>query len=248
MGVFANRLAKRVTLTAAEVELLNRFERKPVRYPRHHRLVASGDKAERAFVLCSGWAMSYTLYEDGSQHVRRLHFAGDLLAMPSVPMRHHGEEVETLSEAVVCAFDIALLGQLFKYPRLAGLMYMFAQAERLTAGDRLSCLGSRSALGRMAFLLLDILNRIRAAEDPVANSFEMHLTREQMSHVAGITPEHASRMWCDLRAAGLIRCEGPRITILDEPGLVRLSGYVNRDEDFDLDWLKSIEIIAAVAH
>ncbi len=241
MGIFADRLAIRVDLTAAEKELLHEFERFPVRYPAHQRVVRAGDRAECAFVVCSGWAMSYSLFEDGSQHVRRLHFPGDLLGMPSIPMRHYAEDIETLSDAVICAFDKSLLGRVFKYPRLAGLMYMFAQAERITAGDRLACLGSRPAIGRMAFLLLDILNRIRAAEDPEANSFEMHLTREQMSHVAGITPEHASRMWSDLRRAGLIRCEGPRICIVDEPGLVRLSGYVDRDADFDLAWLKNID-------
>lgn len=241
MGAFADRVAKRFILSRIEVEFLERLEAQPVALPRGHVLVQSGDAARQAFVLMTGWAMSYTRFPDGSQQVRRLHFPGDLLAMPSVAMRHHAEDLEALSDCVVAPFPKRLLTDLFKLPRLAAAMYMLAQAERITAGDRLASLGRTSAKGRIAFLLLDIVHRLRSTDGSVTSSFRLHLTREQMAQVTGMTAVHASRMWSELVVEGFIAAEGGFVTLIDEPGLHRLAGYTERESDFDHAWINAVD-------
>src|SRR5215213_6777904 len=183
MGAFAERVTRRFQVNPSELEYLERLEARPVPVKRGKIIVQDGDAAEHAFVLLSGWAMSCTRFPDGSHQVRRLHFSGDLLAMPSVPMRHHAEDLEAVSDALVAPFPKAMLAELFNMPRLAAIMYMFAQAERITAGDRLACVGHNSAKACLAFLIVDILHRLRSADETVADSFTMHLTREQIAHV-----------------------------------------------------------------
>lgn len=240
MGLFATRVARRVPLSPAEFAFLDALEAKPARYPPRHVLARAGEPAREAFVLISGWAMSYSQFDDGTLQIRRLHFPGDLLAMPSVPMQHHTEDIETLSEALIATFPKRMLADLFELPRLAAVMYMLAQAERVSAGDRLACLGRTSAKGRIAFLLVDILHRLRAAGEAPAARFRMYLTREQMAHVTGMTSVHASRMWSALVAEGMIACDGVYVTILDEERLLSLSGYRAHERDFDFEWLRNV--------
>jgi CRP-like cAMP-binding protein len=241
MGAFAERVTRRFKLDRAEIAFLERLEARPVPVKRGQTIVEEGDPAEHAFVLMTGWALSCTRFPDGSNQIRRLHFPGDLLAMPSVPMRHHAEDLEAISDALIAPFPRATLAELFDMPRLAAIMYMFAQAERITAGDRLANVGHNSAKARMAFLLLDILHRLRSADRGVTNSFFMHLTREQIAHVIGMTPVHASRTWSALLADELIRCDGRTVTIDDERQLANLGHYSDRDGDFDFDWLSLVE-------
>ena len=241
MGVFSERVTRRFRLDAAELAFLEQLEARPLAVPRGHMLVRTGDPAEYAVVLTAGWAMSYTSMPDGSSQVRRLHFPGDLVAMPSVPMHHHAEDIEMVSEAEIAPFPKRLLAGLFGLPRLAAIMYMLAQAERITAGDRLASLQGSPAKARIAFLLVDILHRLRSADRSVASTFEMHLTREQAAHVTGMTPVHASRMWSALIAEGLIACEGHIVTVLDEPRLARLSQYRGLEDDFDHGWLAHVQ-------
>jgi CRP/FNR family transcriptional regulator, anaerobic regulatory protein len=240
MGAFAERVTRRFRLDAAELDFLEELEARPVAVPRGHMVARAGDPAEHAFVLMTGWAMSYTGFPDGSNQVRRLHFPGDLIAMPSVPMHHHGEDTETLSDAVIAPFSKRILAGVFALPRLAAIMYMFAQAERITAGDRLASLGGSPARERIAFLLVDILHRLRSADRSIASTFDMHLTREQIAHVTGMTPVHASRMWSALIADGLIASEGHKVTVRDERRLAELSQYRDRDNDFDHAWLAQV--------
>jgi len=237
VSVFAERVTRRVPLSPDEVAFLEALEASPRRYERHQHVTRAGDDATEAFVVVSGWAMSYSQFGDGTCQVRRLHFPGDLLAMPSVPMRHYAEDIQTLSAAVIAPFPKRLLARLFDFPRLAAVMYMFAQAERITSGDRLASVGRSSAKARVAFLLLDILHRLRATGEAVGASFHMHLTREQIGQVTGMTGVHASRTWTELVAEGLVSNEGPIVTVRDAAALRALSGYHDRDGDFDLQWL-----------
>ena len=240
MAAFVDRVQSRFRLDAAELSFLERLNARPVRLARGHVIVRAGDQADYAYVLMTGWVMSYTRFAHGSDQVRRLHFPGDLLAMPSVPMRRHAEDLEALSNVVVSPFPKGLLAELFANPRLAAIMYMFAQAERITAGDRLVSLGTNPAKARVAFLLMDILHRLRSADRRVQHTFYMHLTREQVAHFSGMTPVHASRMWSALIADGLIACEGRIVTILEEEALAELSHY--RDHgDIDHHWLRMVE-------
>lgn len=241
MGVFAERVTRRFRIDRPEIAFLERLEENPRPVKRGHIIAREGDRAQHAFVLMTGWVMSRSRYPDGSDQVRRLHFPGDLLAMPSVAMRHHAEDLEALSDALIAPFNKCMLAELFNMPRLAGIMYMFAQAERITAGDRLASLGRGSSKARIAFLLIDILHRLRSADYTVTNSFFLHLTREQIAHVTGISPVHASRMWSALIADGLIRCEGRTVSIVDEERLAYLGHYSNRDGDFDYRWLRAVE-------
>jgi CRP/FNR family transcriptional regulator, anaerobic regulatory protein len=241
MGPFAERVTRRFRLGRPEVEFLEQLEANPRPVKRGQIIVEEGDNADHAFVLMTGWVMSCTRFPDGSHQVRRLHFPGDLLAMPSIPMRHHAEDLEAISDALIAPFPRAKLAELFSMPRLAAIMYMFAQSERITAGDRLASVGHSNAKARIAFLLVDILHRLRSADGSVTNAFFMHLTREAIAHVTGITPVHASRMWSALVADGLITCANRVVTILDEPRLIALSQYRERDDDFDFDWLLGVE-------
>ncbi|HXH52765.1 MAG TPA: Crp/Fnr family transcriptional regulator [Sphingomicrobium sp.] len=240
MGAFAERVTRRFRISPAELAFLDRLESRAIPVARGQLIARAGEPADSAFVLMTGWVMSYTQLADGSHQVRRLHFPGDLLAMPSIPMRHHAEDIEAISDAVVAPFPKILLTRLFRLPRLAAIMYMFAQAERITAGDRLASLGLNSAKGRVAFLLMDILHRLRSTDCSVTNSFTMHLSREQVAHVTGMTPVHASRMWSALLADRLISCAGRTVTIEDEDRLAQLGHYRDRGGDFDYEWLLAV--------
>jgi CRP/FNR family transcriptional regulator, anaerobic regulatory protein len=203
-----------------------------------HVICRAGDRVNEAFVLKSGWAISYSQFPDGSRQIRRLHLPGDLLAMPALALRHHAENIEALTPAIVSPFGRNAFARLFvEHPRLTAIMFIFAQEERTTSGDRMGCIGRLECKPRLAFLLLDIFNRLRAIGAADGATFDIHLTREQMAEMTGMTPIHASRMWSELIAEGAIAADGHRVTILDEARLQSLSGYVNRAIDLDFSWI-----------
>lgn len=248
MGPISNissRLSKRIELTDDEVRFLNSLTLHPAKMERGRLIQGAGEPVTHAFVLLSGWAMTFSDFSDGSRQIRRLHFPGDLLAMPSMAMRHHAENIEALTDVVFACFERRKLAELFAaYPRIAIIMFIFAQEERITYGDRLCSIVRSPCKARIAFLILDILARLRAVDPSVTRSFEMHLTRAQMAEVTGMTPVHASRMWSELVGEGLISIDNGCVTVEDEAGLVALSGFSSRNSALDFSWVPEPDGIA----
>jgi CRP/FNR family transcriptional regulator, anaerobic regulatory protein len=232
------RLSNRITLTPYDLEFFEKATDRAIKVRRGELIQIAGETAGRAFFLESGWAMTFSDFPDGSRQSRRLHFAGDILGLPSMAMNHHAENIEAITDVVVAPFPKASVATLLEeHPRLAAIMFIFAQEERITSGDRLCSISRLPCKGRVAFLLLDVLTRLRAADPSVNSSFEMHLTREQMGEITGMTPVHASRMWSELIAEGSVSYERPFVTIEDESRLEAISNFVNRSLDLDLSWL-----------
>lgn len=241
MPRMASRLAARVSLTNRELQFLQTVSDRTVKIRSRDLIQIAGEAADQAFFLESGWAMTFSDFPDGSRQSRRLHFAGDLLGLPSMAMNHHAENIEAITDVIVAPFPKSAVATLIAdYPRLAAIMFIFAQEERITSGDRLCSISRLSCKGRLAFLLMDVLTRLRAADSSNICSFEMHLTREQMGEITGMTPVHASRMWSELIADGAISYERPFVTIRDEDQLVSMSNFVNRSADLDFGWLPSV--------
>lgn len=238
MSIIAERLQSQVELTQAERAFLLGLESRSVSWPRRSVLTRSGEPNREAFVLKSGWVISYSRLANGSRQVRRLHLPGDLLGMPSLAFRHNAEELEAVSDVVVSPFSKFTFGRLFEtHHRLAGLMFLISQLERVTLGDRLLSVATQPCKSRLAFLLMDILNRLRRIDPGIVNTMPMHLSREQMAEITGMTPIHASRMWSELTRDGIISDNGGLITVQDEVRLLELSGWVTRTDDLHLGWL-----------
>ena len=232
------RLATRVELTPDELRFLDSASDHTVRFRRSDLIQVAGAPSDQAFFLESGWAMTFSDFPDGSRQSRRLHFPGDILGLPSTAMKHHPTNVEAITDVVAAPFKKKMIAELIGcYPRLAAIMFIFAQEERITIGDRLCSVSRLPCKGRLAFLLMDILTRLRACDPEVSSKFEMHLTRAEMAEIAGMSSVHASRVWCELIADGLIASDGPFVTIVDEERLTALSNFIDRSTDLDLDWL-----------
>ncbi|MGQ0559506.1 MAG: Crp/Fnr family transcriptional regulator [Sphingosinicella sp.] len=237
-SLIARRFARHFPLTPAEIARLRALEAQSRSLARNEVIRRQNGPAEHAFILQSGWAMTNVLAEDGSRQILRLHLPGDMMAMPSVALQRETENLVALSDCRVSSFTKIELGELFIfYPRLAAAMFLFAQLERVMYADRLASVANSSAKARIAFILLDILHRLRWPEPSPGDTFELHLTREQMAEMTGMTAVHASRMWTELCADGMIASDGAFVTIRDEARLSRLSGYLSRSGNLDFSWL-----------
>lgn len=233
-----DRLARRIGLSDRERQFLENLSDRAQRFRPGEMVLIAGEKSEHAYFVESGWAMTFSDFPDGSRQSRRLHFPGDIIGLPSVAMFHQATTVEAITDVTAAPFSKQAMTHLLQeFPRLTATMFVFSQEERITIGDRLCSLAKLPCKGRLAFLLMDVLTRLRAADPTVECTFEMHLTRERMADITGMTPVHASRMWNQLIAEGAIRFERPFVTIADEQHLKSMSNFVDRSADLDFTWL-----------
>ncbi len=235
---FAEVLSELIDLTQAEHAALEKFEERQRHVRRGAVLQRENEACGELFILRKGLMMSYVLLDDGSRQILRFLFPGDMLGVSSAIYQEAPETLAALSDCVVCPFDRGALSDLMlAHPRLSAMILVYSQIERVALTDRLAALGRTSAKARVAALLLELRNRLRAMDKSVTNVFALGLTQEEVGDATGLTAVHVNRMLRQLEEEGMIAREGGRVTLLDERALARAANYVNRYEGLDLGWL-----------
>lgn len=235
---FAERLGHYLPLTDREKAALERLEDNERRFKRGSVIRRENDRASEIFVLRSGWMYSYALLDDGSRQILRLHFPGDLVGTSGSAFVTSSDSLVALTDIKICPFDKGALSVLFEHhPRLAALLFVITQAERVSLTDRLASLGRTSARARVAALLLDTADRLRVMNRDIGQSFHLPLTQEEIGDATGLTAVHVNRMMRVLVEDGLISRTNSTITIDDEERLARIANYVNRYAELDTSWL-----------
>lgn len=235
---FAERLEKHIKLTESERSALARLEENQRKLKRGAVLQRANDTVSELFVLREGRVMSYVILPDGSRQILRVFFSGDFIGTASTVYSKAPESLVALSDVTVCPFDKhALRVLLEEHPRVAALMFVISQTERVALTDRLALLGRTSAKGRVASFLLDIVSRLRVMDDKITDSFHLRLTQEEIGDAVGLTSVHVNRMIRQMEEEGLISRSDGKITLLNEAKLEEIGHFTNRYKDLDLDWL-----------
>lgn len=196
------------------------------------------EPSNEMFVLRKGMMISYVLMTDGSRQILRFFFPGDVLGVSAMIYDEAPESICALSDCVVCPFERAALSTLVAtHPRLAALLLVVNQVERVALTDRLAMLGRTSAKARVGALLLELRNRMRTIDSSIADSFMLGLTQEEIGDATGLTSVHVNRMLRQLEEDGLIAREGGRVTLKDDAALAIASDYVDRYQGLKLEWL-----------
>jgi CRP-like cAMP-binding protein len=235
---FAVRLKKYMTLTPGEEKALHRLEENPRPVRRGQIIQREKEIVTELFVVSSGRMMSYVILPDGQRQILRLYFPGDFIGAASTAYTKAPESLAALTDGMICPFDKHSLRRLIEeHPRVAALMFVVSQTERVALTDRLTSLGRATAKARLAAFLLDIIDRLRVADDSITDSFELRLTQEEIGDAVGLTSVHVNRMIRQLEQEGLIARSNGTITLLDEARLQDIGHYTNRYDDLDMDWL-----------
>ncbi len=235
---FAERLGDLVTLTEAENRALSRLEERERPVRRGATIQRENDPVGELFIIRKGMMMTSMLLDDGSRQILRFLFPGDMVALSSMVYRESPETISALTDCVVCPFERQTLTEVVAtHPRLAALLLVYSQIERVALTDRLAALGRTSAKARVAALLIEMRNRQRVMDKSIEASFALGLTQEEIGDATGLTAVHVNRMLRQLEETGLIARENGFITFTDERALARAANYVDRHAGLDLSWL-----------
>ena len=197
-----------------------------------------GEAPAGIFLLIAGWTASSIAFANGHRQLVKVHLPGDLLGLPSIALSHAADSIVALTPAVIAPISHAALGRLFeRSPRLAALLFMISQEERVMLMDRLASIGSTKAASRLAALLLQVHARVVRAQPGTGDAFDFPLLQSDVADMIGVTAVHLNRTAQALRAAKLLTWKRQRITIHDFPAMIRLAELPRRVVDSDPSWL-----------
>lgn len=197
-----------------------------------------GDPEPKMYLLLSGWTESSMLLPSGERQSIKVHLPGDLLGMPGLAMRYAPDTIRALTEVQVTTIEPRYIGGLFKTnPRIAAMLFLVSQEERVFLMDRLASVGRTGSLNRIAALIAQLSVRIGRQDRKPADSYFAPLTQSQIGDMTGMTAIHVNRTLHKLELANICIWRNRTVTIIDRIRLQELAGFPSRELAVDHSWL-----------
>lgn len=233
-----SRLSAFAHLTEDEFALLKSLAAPPRALKRGAHVLDEGEETCTCYLLLDGWAASTITMVDGARQMIKVYLPGDMLALPGLALARAPDTIVALTPVLISSVPMSGLGRLFESaPRLAALLFLVSQEERVALMDRLASLGRSNALERLATLLLQIRDRLRLNNTGVPDIFDLPLRQRDLADLTGVTTVHLNRMLQQLGERGIALWNRRTVEILDIAAMRELSGLPPRTISADQSWL-----------
>src|SRR5258707_14618066 len=157
------KLAHFVQLSGEDVRVLDALCVKEERFEAGTDIVLDGVVPRLAFVLTQGMAFLYRLLPDGKRQILTFMIPGDIFGLHAFLLRVMDHSIGTLVPTRLAAISRATVFDLFEHhPRIGAALWWSALQEEAINRERIVALGRRSARGRVAYLLCELVWRLLA--------------------------------------------------------------------------------------
>jgi CRP/FNR family transcriptional regulator len=188
-----------------------------------HMLFRAGDPSKYLYVVREGQVKLTRTDIDGHEHLLNLVGPGYFLGFDAIGNSSHSYSAETLTPTVFCRIkhdDIVWL--LAEAPQVSLNILLAVNEQLAQARDMIRALGQKTAIEKVAALLLSLYPPDTEGRNGKARA--LHLSRQEMAAILGLTVETVSRIMAALRRQGIINAPRGRIVVSARARLQALAG------------------------
>jgi CRP-like cAMP-binding protein len=229
-------LERRDDLSADERALVERLPARRRKFARGQEMVPQGSRPRESCLLVSGLAGRVQhVGEEGKRQITALHIAGDFVDLHSMLLKVMDHDVVALAdcEAVFIPHE-RLIDVTIRSPHLGRLLWLSTLIDAAIQRTWMSSIGRRSSAAQLAHLVCETYLRMEAVGLVRDLGFDLPITQQELGDALGISTVHANRTLQELRATGLLKWRGSRVTIVD---FDRLAAFA----DFDATYLNLVK-------
>jgi CRP-like cAMP-binding protein len=212
--------------TPEELAFVNVFKRGELVAEAGAAVLTEGSNSAHLYTVLSGWGFRYKLLEDGRRQILNLVMPGDFIGLQGSVLKEMQHSVEALSAMLLCVFERDRLWNLFSnYPALAYDITWLAAREEQTLDEHLLSIGRRSALERLAYLLLFVFTRAEARRMTKRDTLVFPFTQQHIADTLGLSLVHTNKTLKRLSAMQVVRWQDRRFEIIDKDKLISIAGW-----------------------
>lgn len=232
------RLSAFGSLEGTELADLSQLAGAERRLERGETLWREGERLPGLFILVDGWMASTTSVGANRQLTVKVHLPGDVLGLPSLAFEAAAETTIALTSVVLRPLALHSFGRLFEaQPRIAAMMFLVSQQERMNLTDRLVSTAVGNVKTRLAALIVQLCERVERSYPNTGDAFHLPLTRPNVADMIGVTVARLTDALKQLRTDDVLGWSRGLLTIIDRAALVETANLPSRQLAQDALWL-----------
>ena len=179
----------------------------------HQFLARESEPPDGLFHLLEGWACRYRLLADGRRQITALYLPGDFCEPYWLLGRLPSQPVMALTNIRAVRMPCRLPSGTMTESQKQLWKSLGESCER--QANWLVTLGRKTALERLAHLLLELFERMRRSGLAYGQQCALPLTQMDIADLTGLTPVHVNRTLQAMRAKGLVELQAKWLRIPD---------------------------------
>jgi CRP-like cAMP-binding protein len=162
----------------------------------------------------------------GKRQIVAFHIAGDIPDLQSAQLDVLDTSLGTLTPATVAFVRHEAINAVCeRHFRIARALWRQTLIDAAIFREWVVNVGRREALNALAHVMCEFVLRMRSMGLAQGDECELPQTQAELGDALGISTVHVNRTLQELRAAGLIRLQGARLTVLDWEGLKEVGEF-----------------------
>jgi CRP-like cAMP-binding protein len=219
------KLSQFAPLSDQDVRLLETLCLREERFRAGTNIVVEGETPRAAFVLTRGMACRFRLMPDGRRQILTILIPGDFFDLHGFLLKVMDHSVGAVGPTRIAAIGReVVIDVIANHPRIGAALWWSAMQEEAMLRERIVALGRRSARGRVAYILCELVWRQRVIGMAEDHAIRLPFTQTDLADMLGLTSVHTNRVLQGFRRDELITLEHRRLTLHDLERLRAISG------------------------
>ncbi|MDD8022461.1 MAG: Crp/Fnr family transcriptional regulator [Paracoccaceae bacterium] len=210
--------------TDEELRFMQSFKTGELKVDPGTTILMEGSNSPQLYTVLSGMGTRYKTLENGRRQVINFLFPGDFTGLQAGIMGEMKHSVEATTQMTLCAFRRDDLWTLFRqHPARAYDLTWIAAVEEHFLGETIASLGQRDAIQRIAWALVRIHERLKAAGLQKANRVPLPFRQQDLADALGLSLVHTNKTLKTLRSKGLAHWNDGVLELCDPPAMADLA-------------------------
>jgi CRP-like cAMP-binding protein len=225
-------------LSPAEEKLLSSLEERVETFEAGDIIREKNREADDIYIVKNGWAQVLSLVDKETRSIFDFKLCGDFIGIGELSFAHALYTIEAITDVTVCPFPKKHLDIIFQQsPRLCRAFYVILSREQAMLYERVFSLGRRTALEKVAHMLLEMNFRNEVLSNGEQDEFDFPIKQEQLADILGLSTIHINRSMNELKRHSYIEYNRQKVKITDKRRLINLANF-NKSflEKPDLEW------------
>jgi len=211
--------------TPDELDFVKAFKSDELRVEAGASFLHEGMRSDHLYTVLDGWAFRYKMLDDGRRQILNFALPADMVGLQGAVMKEMEHSIEALTPLTLCVFPRNRLYELYSQsPSLAFDITWLAAREEQMLEEHMVSIGRRSALERVAYVLLHLYMRAKELQLVRNNTIQFPFTQQHLADALGLSLVHTNKTLKRLLATKTIRWQGRQFEMLDPDALAGLSG------------------------
>jgi CRP/FNR family transcriptional regulator, anaerobic regulatory protein len=214
------------SFTSEELAFVSQFKTGEIALEAGTTLLHEGEMSPFIYTLLEGWMYRHKSLPDGRRQILNYSLPGDFVGLQSAVFEEMQHTLDALTDVKLCVFPRDKLWSLYStQPGLGFDLTWLVSREEKMLDDHLLSIGRRSALERMAYLVLLLYRRAQDVGLVQGQGVELPFNQQHVADTLGLSIVHTNKTLRKLYDLEVISWKQRRLTVLQHQELAKIARF-----------------------